>query len=245
MKNKKKGFLFQLSRLFSRVADLVVQRVKIEATEEKRRSAEVVDKEELCERAKEIAEHLGQLKKDLFKEFGGISYAFVAKTVDPIIEQALFLIENVKKEGFKASALYSARLYSQFTDEEKLERKIIGDGIAQTRHVINKDCEVLEHYIHHLLQEEGIGDEEIAKVAKEELEEIFRAFYQLSLQKAEISTLKDLFLWRAVIDEKRTELSEKGFHAIDSFISRHKGEELVLPSNDQVYEEPIEADWAS
>src|SRR5205085_11711951 len=111
---------------------------------------------------------IDELKKRLVNEYGGSVSSFIIKSIEPMISQARRLIEdlsnpNQKSEGFQdllQQAVISVELYSQFSDETKLIRKIIQEAHQFTRNSIDKDIEVLANYKRQALEDSSLSSGE-------------------------------------------------------------------------------------
>ena len=256
---KKHDLLFsELSRLFNDIAEVVTEQAKAQEGSKNRLSlkdtheiARYKRKEELLKNAETIANNLELFKEELAKDFGIASYAFVAKFIDPMIEHALELIKELSSKSVAHSklpklyeqAVQSVELYSQFRDEKKLKRKIILDAIQSTKQAIEKDCEILAHYEHHAFQEMKLDVAESAKfttILEEKLKPIFLEFQLLKESEIDTFDLKEFFIWKSNIDEKRAALTELGFLTIDSIFTAKSSSKALSEFDDDEFSED---DW--
>src|SRR6185295_6865700 len=100
-------------------------------------------------------------------------------------------------------AVRSVGLYSEFRDEKKLRRKIINEAIQTSRETIEKDCQILRHYEHHAATGLEKVSEEFLYSLQIKLEPVFHEFYELQVSKFVTDNLRDFFLWKSNIDERR------------------------------------------
>jgi hypothetical protein len=249
---QKKTLFSEMSRLFHSFSELLKEHAK--TTSIKGAHIEAHDKklEEMLLKAQQIAQGLEQLKEELFHEVGDVSYNYVAKSLDPIIEQAMRIIEDFR-EGKKANstqdvlnrAIFTAQLYTQFRDEKKLRRKIIKESIGVLRGTIEKDSHVLHRYYNGALEASKIETPELIDKVKHQLEPIFQTLHELLLEKIDTDDLKEFFLWKAKIDHKRAELIERGLSIVDSLLGETTQEVEEEPKGEDQEVEALEADWFS
>jgi hypothetical protein len=250
---QKKTLFSEMSRLFHSFSQLLKEHAKTTTIKEAHVEAHDKKLEDMLTHAQNIAQGLSKLKEELFHEVGDVSYNYVAKSLDPIIDQAMRIIEDFR-EGKKATntqdvlnrAIYTAQLYSQFRDEKKLRRKIIKESIGVLRSAIEKDSHVLHRYYNGALESSKSATPEIIDKVKRQLEPIFHGFQELLLSKIDTDDLKEFFLWKAKVDHKRAELIESGLSIIDSLFGEQveePKEEAALKDTQEV--EACEADWFS
>ena len=193
---------------------------------------------ELVEAADRVIKSLMHVKEELSKEFGPMASQFIMKSIDPMIAHASEIAKDLsEKEGspFASStifqqALRSVGLYSELSNEKKLRRKIVNEAIQAIREAIEKDCQILRRYEHYAEDDlEGITDEFLHNLNRK-LEPVFHEFHLLQLAKFTSDDLREFFLWKSQIDDRRAGLLELGLTTIDSHFSslksgRHRTEE--------------------
>jgi len=249
----KKSLFVEFGRLFREIAHVLKESPKAAELKAEHTAFAHPRISELLEKAEKIALDLQKFKEELFREYGTASYNFVSKSIDPMIDGAFRLIEefraNTQKKGpdeLFARAVASAQLYTQFGDEKKLLRRIIQEGISAMRLAIDRDIQLLRHYQHHSAQELDPERQLDLETLDAELEPCLAKFHALALEKVPTGNLKEFFLWKAHVDEKRSALAEEGFLIIDTYFGHPLGlgHEEELPGSGTP-SEPPEADWAS
>lgn len=238
----KSGIFSGMGGLFSWVAELITKQAKNSSAQESaslalKRASHLSSKgrtKELLTRAEEIVKKLEFFKEELQQDFGQAAQAFINKSIDPILENAEHLIAEFSTKTGDAEpfsdilerAVQSVELYSQFKDETKLKRKIISEAISTTKLAIEKDFQILRRYQHHALQEFEGDAEGFKTVLDAKLEPIFKELRAIQHADTKTDDLREFFIWKSQVDEKRNALNELGFLTIDSTLQR-KPESLL------------------
>jgi len=184
------------------------------------------------ENAAAIAASLNLLKERLLIEFGQSSHSFIAKTIDPMVLHVKKIVEeltarqqlkldSIEGEDALKKAIDSVSLYTQFSDEKKLRKKIVHETVQAVRRAIEKDCEILKNYELYFLQNEVVltqDRDQIEELLKRKLEAIFHEFAKLQQQEYQDDDLRKLFLWKSQIDMQRGALTELGLFTVDSIL---------------------------
>ncbi|MDB6080736.1 MAG: hypothetical protein JWO53_8 [Chlamydiia bacterium] len=222
---KGKTLFSELSRLFRAIGQVVTEQAKsvplkgVHAVSVRRKT------KDLLQDAQKAADGLQLFKDKLTAEFGTAASAFISKSIDPMIKSALRMIDELSDEHADPSSMYakaiqSAQLYSQFSDEGKLRRKIISESINATRKAIEKDCQILRNYQHHAFQELSSPESSVVSTLEKKLAPIFNEFTSLATTSTQTNDLREFFLWQSEIDERRTTLTELGLLFIDVVIAK-------------------------
>lgn len=243
---EKKTIFSELSRIFKTVVKILGDEKGLEAVKQPHHET-YVDRHALITEAKKISQELESFKDELIQEFGQASYVFITKSIDPIIHKAISIIDEMKQQeegNLFEKAVHSAQLYVQFSDEKKLKKRIIADGIVAMREAIQKDSAVLEHYAHHALIDAGLDTEQYRASFQAKLQPVLDKLYALEVQTVPTENLREFFIWKSNIDDKRSILAEEGFMIIDTLIAQDK-KEKDFQGAESFSDEPSEADWAS
>ncbi len=210
-----------------------------EITLQQQRTSEVI------ENADTICLHLEEIKQKLTQEFGASSATFISKCIDPMIEHARYLTNALKNpqngkekhlNNLLSQAIESVELYSQFSDEKKMKKRIVQVAQGLIKQSIEKDLEVLSKYKVHALDAKKLRGEE-------------REFYEFKIDGYLYPIISELigmgesrlitddlhafFVWKANVDERRNSLVELGLLTIDA---------MTNPEHEQVAARPISAD---
>src|SRR5438105_2956133 len=95
---EKKTLFSELGRLFGSIAEVIGKEVKhdkIVSLQQAHRVSANKKIRNLLIDAKAVVNNLQAFKEQLIQEFGNASYNFITKSIDPIIEHALLLIEEL------------------------------------------------------------------------------------------------------------------------------------------------------
>lgn len=250
IQNEKKTIFSELSHIFKTVSAIVADTEAISSVAKPHTLLPRKKVKEMLDDAKKIIESIHLFKEKLTKEFGQASYVFITRSIDPIIEEAGKIIEQLYASLEKDShddmftqAIRSAQFYLQFSDESHLRKRIISDGISTLRGAIEKDMHVLREYVRHSLQENNLYQDEIIARFDAALEPIFEEFQAMAFEKIATDNLLDFFVWKSKIDDRRAALTEEGFIIIDGLLAELKPEEAEKKPD--LAAEPTEADWPS
>ncbi len=186
--------------------------------------------ETTLEQFNNITNTLSQLKAHLLAEFGDSSHGFISRSIDPMIAHVTRLAKDIQLttsshelRSLLDTAIDSVSLYNQFNSEKKLKKKIIQEAVSATHHAIIKDCEILQNYKAHLLQDEILftsDQDTIEPLITQKLAPIFTEFSKLLDSEFASEDLHELFLWKTHIDTQRGALTELGLITIDSILHR-------------------------
>ena len=243
-----KSAFSDLGNLFNWVAGLITEQAKSSASDESKQNSSLKraralssrgHTKELMESARAIVKNLELFREQLMQDFGKAAHAFINKSIDPMILNANRLIEEFSQKGeageqfsdILEQAVQSVELYSQFSDEKRLKQKIITEAIHSTKVAIEKDFQVLSHYQHHALQEVEGDKEKLKAILDAKLEPIFSELREIQFGEISTTDLRELFIWKQQVDEKRNALNELGFLTIDSTLER-KGDIEELDTED-------------
>jgi len=193
-------------------------------------------------------EHLTKLKEALKMEFGVSCSQFIAKSIDPMLRHIDAIIMRLQNSdgspSLEEEAIRSVGLYSEFKDERKMRRKIVAEAVQASQEAITKDCQILINYQHHAERTHPhIGN----ALLMQSLEPLFQAFHELHQTYFESEDIRAFFIWKSSIDERRAELSEKGFQLIDAYFAppKSKREKEAVSIFQELDDEPHEAEYYS
>lgn len=225
----KKTLFSELSRLFGAIAELVTEEAKSPSLKGAHITHVHRKTKELLGNADRVAKGLQLFKEELIRDFGSASHAFILKSIDPMIVDALRVIEELSLErkgieqtasDIRVRAVQTAQLFSQFSDEKKLRRKIMAEAIRATQCAIEKDCQMLRHYQYHTLEEISVPQLTDIRELEKKLEPIFNEFAELALKRVATDDLRQFFMWKSHIDERRAVLVEIGLLTIDTALKK-------------------------
>lgn len=224
-KKAKKTLFSELSHLFRAIAELVTEEAKGASIKGVHATAVHRKTKELLGAAERVAKGLQLFKEELLRDFGSASHAFILKSIDPMITEAFHVIEELSSEEKKSSdirakAVQAAQLFSQFSDEKKLRRKIMAESIRATHCAIEKDCQMLRHYQYHTLEEMSLPQLTDIRELEKKLEPIFNEFAELALKRVATDDLRQFFMWKSHIDERRGVLVELALLTIDAALKK-------------------------
>jgi hypothetical protein len=185
--------------------------------------------EEVVETAKNVCADLEEVEKRLSLEFGSKAASFISKCIHPMIIHAKELIADLTTESNKddsyssllEKAIESVELYSQFSDESRLKRKIVEDAQVFIRQTIEKDMEMLQNYKKHALDKAEISTsekKERAKLIDRFLYPIFSELKGMAISKVETDDLHAFFIWKTSVDDRRNALVELAFLTTDGLV---------------------------
>lgn len=196
--------------------------------------------EEVVETAQNVCADLEEVEKRLNLEFGSKATSFISKCIHPMIVHARELIADLTTDvnkddsysGLLERAIESVELYSQFSDESRLKRKIVEGAQVFIRETIEKDMEMLQNYKKHALDESGLSiseKKERAKLIDRFLYPVFSELKGMAISKVETDDLHAFFIWKTSVDERRNALVELAFLTTDGLI----GESAPVDSEDE------------
>lgn len=232
----RKALFSELSQLFSSIAKLITEDARaeqrMEGSQALKSGREISHLKkttgELLSNTQAIATNLQLFKEQLIQDFGSSSYAFINKSIDPMIQHASKIIQELYSKGdcrdnfpvMYEKALQSVEFYSQFNDERKLRRKIITEAIQGTKQAIEKDCQILKHYTQHSIEERKIDSKDaLVEALDKKLAPIFQEFFKLEDAEIDTSDLREFFIWKSYVDERRNALTELGLLTIESLLA--------------------------
>lgn len=208
---------------------------------------------EVIDNAKIICKHLEEIKERLSLEFGSSAGAFISKCIDPMILHANELICALEEppagngdtlQNLLEQAIESVELYSQFSDESKLKRKIVQVAQSFIKQTIDKDLEVLANYKHHAFEICSFSTEE--KQTKEfqldrHLYPIVSELMGMSESRLETDDLHAFLVWKTSVDDRRNSLLELGFLTIDAMLGGNEVATTIATNEDEgvVLEQPF------
>lgn len=201
---------------------------------------------EVVETAKKVCDDLEEVKKRLSLEFGKKAVAFISKCIDPMIFHARELINDLSREQPKegsfsdllAQAIESVELYSQFSDESRLKRKIVQDAQGFIRQSIEKDMEMVENYKQQAFDNSKSVDEERQereKLVDRFLYPILAELKGMANSKVETDDLHAFFIWKTSVDDRRNALIELAFLTTDGIV-KENGAKSTLEPEDELLE---------
>ncbi len=234
---ERRSVFFHVGNFFGWLGELISEQARVEAerktqippvqimreiTLQQQRTSEVI------ENAETICLHLEDIKQKLTQEFGSSSASFISKCIDPMVEHARYLTKALKEppsgeekrlHNLLSQAIESVELYSQFSDEKKMKKRIVQVAQGLIKQSIEKDIEVLSKYKVHALENKKLSDEQREYYEFKidgYLYPIISELAGMGESRLVTDDLHAFFVWKANVDERRNSLVELGLLTIDA-----------------------------
>lgn len=242
----KGGVFSHVGNFFGWLGELITEQARIDAQKEDAKPPLHIVREitlqqqktsEVIENAETICLHLDEIKQRLTQEFGSSASCFISKCIDPMIEHARHLTKALKEpvreethlNSLLNQAIESVELYSQFSDEKKLKKRIVQAAQGLIKQSIDKDLEVIANYKKQAIRKCGWRNHE-----REEFEfqldgylyPIISELIGMGESKQVTDDLHAFFVWKSNVDDRRNSLLELGFLTIDAMT--HQAEPVAL-----------------
>lgn len=257
-----KGSVFShVSNFFGWLGELVTEQARIDAQKEEAKPPLHILREitlqqqktsEVIENAETICLHLDEIKQRLNQEFGSTASGFISKCIDPMIDHARHLTHALKEpvpqevhlNNLLNQAIESVELYSQFSDEKKLKKRIVHVAQGLIKQSIDKDLEVIANYKKQAMIKSGWKNHEYQEREFQldgYLYPIISELIGMGESKQITDDLHAFFVWKSNVDDRRNSLLELGFLTIDAMT--HQEAPIMLVESDEegeiVLEEPF------
>ncbi|MCE5293593.1 MAG: hypothetical protein LLF94_03130 [Chlamydiales bacterium] len=259
----KRSVFAHVGSFFGWLGDLIGEQAQIEAHKEDvahpfHKVREITQQPqktgEVIKNAETICLHLDEIKQKITEEFGAASSCFIAKCIDPMIDHARYLTRVLKEPPIKeeshqnsllSQAIESVELYSQFSDEKKLKKRIVQVAQGLIKQSIDKDLEILANY-----KLDAISNSNWKPNEKEEKEfqldgylyPIIAELLGMAESKAETEDLHAFFVWKTNVDDRRNSLVELGLLTVDAMTNTTDTAHIVRYDDEDdeiVLEEPF------
>lgn len=256
--NEKRGVFSHVGSFFGWLGDLITEQARLEAHKEEVHPPVHILREitlqqqktgEVIQNAETICCHLDEIKQKLTQEFGASSACFISKCIDPMIEHARYLTKALKEPhkeekhlgSILSQAIESVELYSQFSDEKKLKKRIVQVAQGMIKQSIDKDLEVLINYKTNALKLcswKGFEREANEFQLDGYLYPIISELIGMAESHVVTDDLHAFFVWKSNVDDRRNSLVELGLLTIDAMTN--PSHEVVVSSDEEiVLEEPF------
>ncbi len=243
----KRSVFAQVGNFFGWLGELITEQARLDAKKEEKvlplhLKREIILQQqktsEVIKNAETICTHLDEIKQKLIQEFGSSASCFISKCIDPMIDHARYLTSTLKEpppevknlSNILSQAIESVELYSQFSDEKKLKKRIVQVAQGLIKQSIDKDLEVLSNY-----KMNAIKNSKWAEDEKQELEfsldgylyPIISELLGMSESRHETDDLHAFFVWKSSVDDRRNSLVELGLLQIDALTNTGQTTPLV------------------
>lgn len=258
----KRSVFSHVGNFFGWLGELITEQARIDAQKEDAKPPLHILREitlqqqktsEVIENAETICLHLDEIKQRLNQEFGSTASGFISKCIDPMIEHARHLTKALREPAREEThlnnllnqAIESVELYSQFSDEKKLKKRIVHVAQGLIKQSIDKDLEVVANYKRQALRKCGWKNHEREEREFEldgYLYPIISELIGMGESKQVTDDLHAFFVWKSNVDDRRNSLLELVFLTIDAMT--HQEEPVALLHSDDedgeiVLEEPF------
>jgi hypothetical protein len=259
--DSKRSVFTHVGNFFGWLGELITEQARIDAQREEAKPSSDILREitlqqqktsEVIENAETICAHLDEIKQRLNQEFGATASCFIAKCIDPMIDHARYLTKALKEpsreqghlKDLLSQAIESVELYSQFSDERKLKKRIVHTAQGLIRQSIDKDLEVLANYKLDAIKKSGWKNSE--REQKEfqldgYLYPILSELIGMGQSQHVTDDLHAFFVWKSTVDDRRNSLVELGLLTVDAMTNTLQSTSIE-PRDDEeevVLEEPF------
>ncbi|MBS0634068.1 MAG: hypothetical protein JSR37_01215 [Verrucomicrobia bacterium] len=256
---EKKSVFSRVGNFFGWLGELIGEQARIDAQREEVEPPLHMMREitlqqqktsEVIQNAETICTHLEEIKQRLSQEFGSSATCFISKCIDPMIDHAKYLTSALKQpaphvNNILSQAIESVELYSQFSDERKLKKRIVQVAQGLIKQSIEKDLEVLANYKDDALAKCGWknGEREENEFQLDGyLYPIISELIGMAGSQAETDDLHAFFVWKSTVDDRRNSLVELGFLTIDALTNAEENTVQIRHEEEDgevVLEEPF------
>ncbi len=257
----KRSIFSHVGNFFGWLGELITEQARMEAQKEQAMPPVHIAREitlqqqktsEVIANAEVICNHLDEIKLKLIQEFGKTASGFISKCIDPMVDHARGLIKDLKEpareekhlHNLLSQAIESVELYSQFSDENKLKRKIVQVAQNLIKQSIDKDLEVLANYKKHAIEScTWPSDQQQMREFQIDgyLYPIISELLGMSESRLVTDDLHAFFVWKSNVDDRRNSLVELGLLTIDAMTESTERAIVVVNEEDGeiILEEPF------
>ncbi len=182
---------------------------------------------EVIAKVEAICNNLDEVKEKLLSEFGSNAAGFISKCIDPMVNHARSLTYGLRDpqsepkdlHSLLSQAIESVELYSQYSDEVKLKKRIVQVAQDLIKQAIDKDLEILANYKQSAIQNSPWNAEE-RQVEECKIDgclyPVVSELLGMSGSRLETDDLRAFFVWKSTVDDRRNSLVELGLLTIDA-----------------------------
>lgn len=257
----KRSVFAHVGNFFGWLGELITEQARVDAQREEAKPPLQILREitlqqqktsEVIENAETICAHLDDIKQRLNQEFGASASCFIAKCIDPMIDHARYLTKALKEparedghhKNLLSQAIESVELYSQFSDERKLKKRIVHTAQGLIKQSIDKDLEILANYKLDAIKKSDwkAGEREQKEFQLDGLlYPIVSELIGMAQSQHVTDDLHAFFVWKSTVDDRRNSLVELGLLTVDAMTNSTESAELVSYDDEEeiVLEEPF------